>query len=47
MTNQVIDVYDLLTEKELSSVTEILLEAYSRKNQETLDIFEVVLQIKT
>jgi len=47
MTNQVIDVYDLLTKDELSSVTNVLVEAYSRKHKETLDIFEVVLQIKT
>ena len=40
-----VDVYDLLTHREREQITDILMEAYVRENDETPFLFEVQTNI--
>ena len=42
---QKIDIYDLLTSDELENVTDIFLEALSRKHESVPEIFEIETNI--
>ena len=45
MTETKIDLYELLTEDELDSVTNIFLEALAREKRLTADVFEIETNI--